>query len=80
MTYLMKADSTRRPPGFTLDAPRNRQHHPLTRTHIWRARVLAKVPNRKEAIQTAAEMALIPPALTLVFGAALGWVMRGFRD
>jgi len=39
-----------------------------------------KVPDRKAAIQTAAEMALIAPALTLVFGAALGWAIRGFRD
>jgi hypothetical protein len=35
---------------------------------------------KKAAIQTAAEIALIPPALVLALGAALGWVVKGFRD
>jgi hypothetical protein len=35
--------------------------------------------NREAAIQTATEIALIPPALTLAFGVALGWAFRGFR-
>jgi hypothetical protein len=34
---------------------------------------------RKSAIQTAAEIALIPPVLLLMIGSALGWAIRGFR-
>ena len=37
-------------------------------------------PDVLSRVQTTAEIALIPPALTLVFGAALGWAIRGFRD
>lgn len=33
----------------------------------------------QKVIQGAAEVALIPPALSLVVGAALGWAIKGFR-
>jgi hypothetical protein len=35
---------------------------------------------RWETIQTAAEVALIPPTLLLILGSALGWAIRGFRN
>lgn len=35
---------------------------------------------RWETIQTAAEVALIPPILLLTLGSALGWAIRGFRN
>jgi hypothetical protein len=36
--------------------------------------------SRKIAIQTAIKIAIIPPVLVLVFGSALGWAIRGFRN
>ncbi len=34
---------------------------------------------KAEIVKNAAALALIPPALSLVFGVAVGWVVRGFR-
>jgi hypothetical protein len=39
----------------------------------------AEVAGRRQAIKNAVEVALIPPALILALGTALGWAIRGFR-
>jgi len=41
--------------------------------------VIEAAANRQRAIQTATEIALIPPVLLLMIGSALGWALRGFR-
>jgi hypothetical protein len=38
-----------------------------------------KPPLNLETIKGAAELALIPPALSLLFGLFVAWVIRGFR-
>jgi hypothetical protein len=37
-------------------------------------------PAKPPTIQTAAEIALIPPILVLALGVGLGWAFKGFRD
>jgi hypothetical protein len=37
-------------------------------------------PAKPSTIQTAAEIALIPPILVLALGAGLGWAFKGFRN
>jgi hypothetical protein len=66
-------DTNPPPPGFKLDPQAPTDNLPNAPWAILEAK-------RKSAIQTAAEIALIPPVLVLAFGVALGWAVKGFWD
>jgi hypothetical protein len=82
------------PPGFVLDAPQHNpqsttinvespdgvihQFPDGTTTEVIEREM--RVYWRNEGMTHAAKVALIPPALMLVLGSALGWAFRGFRS